>query len=228
MLLRRLARPLLAGVFISGGIHALRDPNGHEKLARPMLDQITRAIPEENRPSHVDLVRLDAGVKIGAGSLLALGKMPRLAAVALSASLIPTTAAQHQFWKLDDPDRRRADQIHLLKNLGLLGGLLLAAADTGGKPSLFWRARHRRPNLSVEPVADRVGEAVVTAGARVTGSAGRAGERAVAAAAWARGTTRKSAKRAVKRARKRVSGRAARASRRAERTAASLRSRLGR
>jgi uncharacterized membrane protein YphA (DoxX/SURF4 family) len=235
MLLRRVARPLLAGIFISGGINALRDPHGHEKLARPVLDQLTRAIPEDNRPPHVDLVRLDAGIKIGAGSLLALGKMPRLAAIALSASLIPTTAAQHRFWELDDPDRRQAEQIHFLKNMGLLGGLLLAAADTGGKPSLFWRARHRRPHLTVEPVADRVGAAVGTAGARVTGTAGRlgaqagrAGERAVEAAERARGTTRKATKKAAKRARKRVSRRAARASRRAERTAASLRSRLGR
>jgi putative oxidoreductase len=30
----------------------------------------------------------------------------------------------------------------LLKNLGLLGGLLLAAADTEGRPSLHYRTTH--------------------------------------------------------------------------------------
>lgn len=228
MLLRRVARPLLGGIFISGGIHALRDPHGHEKAARPVLDQLTKAIPEDKRPSNVDLVRLDAGIKIGAGSLLALGTMPRLAAVALSASLIPTTMAQHRFWELEDPERRQAEQIHFLKNMGLLGGLMLAVADTEGKPSLVWRARHRPPRLGV-------GSTVATAGVRATGTAarlgaqaGRAGERAVEAAERARGTTRKATRKATKRARKRVSRQAARAARRAERTAASVRSRLGR
>jgi len=28
-----------------------------------------------------------------------------------------------------------------MKNLGLLGGLMLATADTHGKPSLTWRAK---------------------------------------------------------------------------------------
>jgi hypothetical protein len=34
MLLRRIARPLIAGIFIQGGIAALRDPAGHEHRYR--------------------------------------------------------------------------------------------------------------------------------------------------------------------------------------------------
>ncbi|MGN6682339.1 MAG: hypothetical protein ACTHKL_31640, partial [Streptosporangiaceae bacterium] len=37
---------------------------------------------------------------------------------------------------------RSQQRIHFLKNLGLFGGLLIAAADTGGRPSLAWRSRH--------------------------------------------------------------------------------------
>lgn len=235
MLLRRVARPLLAGIFISGGINALRDPHGHEKIARPVLDQFTRAVPVDSQLSHVDLVRLDAGIKIGAGSLLALGKMPRLAAAALSASLIPTTMAQHRFWELEDPDRRQAEQIHFIKNMGLLGGLMLAVADTGGKPSMFWRARHRRPRLVVEPVTDRLAEAVAAAGeaatdkaGRLGAQAGRVGERAVDTAKRTRADAAKCTRKATKRARRRASAQAALVSRRADRKAASLRSRLGR
>ncbi|HEU5107382.1 MAG TPA: DoxX family protein, partial [Micromonosporaceae bacterium] len=32
--------------------------------------------------------------------------------------------------------------VHFMKNMGLLGGLLLAAADTEGRPGLRWRAAH--------------------------------------------------------------------------------------
>jgi hypothetical protein len=37
---------------------------------------------------------------------------------------------------------RRAEQVQFAKNLGLLAGLLLAAADTAGSPSLRWRSEH--------------------------------------------------------------------------------------
>jgi uncharacterized membrane protein YphA (DoxX/SURF4 family) len=36
---------------------------------------------------------------------------------------------------------RHNEQVQFAKNLGLLGGLLLAAADTAGAPSLRWRAQ---------------------------------------------------------------------------------------
>jgi uncharacterized membrane protein YphA (DoxX/SURF4 family) len=149
MLLRRVARPLLAGIFIQGGIAALRDPKTHADLAAPVLDRaapvldkVTEAAPIEQRPPNETLVKVDAVIKIGAGTLLALGKFPRLSAAALAPSLIATTAAGHRFWEESDPNQRLNQQVHFAKNLGLLGGLMLAAADTEGKPSLAWRAKH--------------------------------------------------------------------------------------
>jgi uncharacterized membrane protein YphA (DoxX/SURF4 family) len=94
------------------------------------------------------MVKIDALVKIGAGAALALGKLPRLSAALLAASLVPTTLAGHPFWELDDPKERSAQRIQFLKNLGLLGGLLLASADTEGKPSLGWRARRGARDLT--------------------------------------------------------------------------------
>ena len=75
--------------------------------------------------------------------MLATGRFTRPAALVLAGTLIPTTAAGHAFWNNDDPAARNNNQIHFLKNLGLLGGLLLAAADTEGRPGLRWRAGHR-------------------------------------------------------------------------------------
>src|ERR1700754_887753 len=148
MLLRRVARTLLAAMFIQGGINALKAPELHAKGAKPVLDAVAPAVdkavevaPIERRPDDVVLVKIAAVVKIVAGSLLAMGKFPRLSSAALAASLIPTTFAGHRFWEESDPQRKREQQIHFVKNAGLLGGLLIAAADTEGKPSLGWRGR---------------------------------------------------------------------------------------
>lgn len=142
MLIRRLARPLLAAVFIYGGIGVLRDVPGHASAAAPVLDKaepVTGALPDQAPSDPETMVRIDGAVKIGAGALLAIGKFPRLASLALAGSVVPSTLAAHAFWKLDDPDARAEQQIHFLKNLGLLGGLLLSGTDHGrgcprGKP----------------------------------------------------------------------------------------------
>src|SRR3954462_961713 len=145
MLVRRIARPLLASSFVYGGIDTLRNPQSRVPGAAPIVDQITAAADQQlpvQVPRDVEQwVKIDAGVKVAAGTLLALGKLPRLAAVALSASIVPTTLAGHRFWEHDDPKERFGQLSHFLKNLGLLGGLLLAAVDTEGKPSVGWRPR---------------------------------------------------------------------------------------
>ncbi len=83
-----------------------------------------------------------------AGACLAAGWFPRLASLALAGTLVPTTAAGHRFWEAEDADRAQ-QRIHFLKNLSMFGGLLIAAADTSGQPSLAWRARHgARPSAA--------------------------------------------------------------------------------
>ncbi|MEV4600407.1 DoxX family protein [Amycolatopsis sp. NPDC049253] len=145
MILRRVARPLLASMFIYGGIGMLRDTQGHAKAIEPFLtetfDKVEGLVPEQVPRDPATLVRIDAAVKIGAGLALAAGKAPRLASLALLGTLVPTTAAAHRFWEIKDPAERQAQQVQFLKNAGIAGGLLLAAGDTAGKPSLGWRAR---------------------------------------------------------------------------------------
>ena len=145
MLVRRIARPLLASSFIVGGIDTLRNPESRVPGARPVVDQIAGAADKQlpvQVPRDVEQwVKIDAAVKVAAGSLFALGKLPRLSALALSASIVPTTLAGHRFWEHEDPKERFGQLSNFLKNAGLLGGLLIAAVDTEGKPSVGWRAR---------------------------------------------------------------------------------------
>ena len=145
MLVRRIARPLLASSFIYGGIDPLRNPQSRVPGAAPIVEQISE-VADKQLPVQVSRdveqwVKIDAAVKVGAGSLFALGKFPRLCALLLTGSIVPTTMAGHRFWEHQDPKERFGQLSHFLKNLGLLGGLLIAAVDTEGKPSVGWWTR---------------------------------------------------------------------------------------
>jgi putative oxidoreductase len=145
MLVRRIARPLLAAPFVYGGISTLRKPQDRVPGARPVVEKIAGAadkqLPVEVPKDVQQWVQADAAIKVVAGSLFALNKFPRLTALVLSASIVPTTLAGHRFWEHDDPTERFGQISNFLKNTGLLGGLLLAAVDTEGKPSVGYRAR---------------------------------------------------------------------------------------
>jgi putative oxidoreductase len=75
------------------------------------------------------VVRANAAVQVVGGTLLALGLAPRLSAVALAGSLIPTTLAGHAYWSIEDPAARKLQRIQFHKNMAMIGGLLFAALD---------------------------------------------------------------------------------------------------
>jgi putative oxidoreductase len=136
---RRIARPLIAATFVDGGLDQLRHPSAKAGSAAPVVEKLAPAL---GLPNDTELlVRVNGATMAGAGLLFALGKLPRLAALALVATLAPTTIAGHAFWKVDDPQTRRQQKLHFFKNTSMLGGLLLAVVDTEGKPGLSWRAR---------------------------------------------------------------------------------------
>ena len=87
------------------------------------------------------LVKVNAGVQVGAGILLTLGKWRRLSALLLIGSVLPTTWAGHRFWEHEDPEEREQQRMQFLKKLAMLGGLILELVDSEGAPSLGWRAR---------------------------------------------------------------------------------------
>ncbi len=147
MLIRRIARPMLATIFIAGGIDSLRNPKPRAAKAQGLVDKSVNTLPDsvtDKVPTEAEtLVRINGAVQVGGGLLLATGTMPRLAALGLAGSLVPTTLAGHAFWEEADPTQRALARIQFYKNVSLLGGLLITAVDTEGKPSLAWRGRRK-------------------------------------------------------------------------------------
>jgi uncharacterized membrane protein YphA (DoxX/SURF4 family) len=127
-LVRTIARPMLAGVFIAGGMDVLANPEPRAKLAKPVVERVAAVVPfAPSDPKAA--VALNAAVHIGAGSMLAAGILPRLAALALATSLVPTTLAAHRFWDAEEPAERSRHRTQFLKNSAIFGGLLVVALD---------------------------------------------------------------------------------------------------
>lgn len=126
-LLRAAARLLTGSTYALLGFDAFRTPGGRVEMAGPVLASIRRVAP---LPSEDEvIVRGNAAVQVIAGSLLAAGKVPRISALALAGSLVPTTLAGHRFWAVEDPAARAQQRIQFHKNMALLGGLLFAVLD---------------------------------------------------------------------------------------------------
>src|SRR5690606_8611454 len=145
-LLRVLGRPMLASMFVAGGLDSVRHPENVTQIAEPVVRPVTDRVPLLP-DSTEDCVRLSGAVQVVGGLMLATGRMSRPAALAIALTLVPTTLAAHRFWEEEDPDRKVQQRIHFLKNLSMLGGLLIAADDTGSAPSLIWRGRHAAHDL---------------------------------------------------------------------------------
>lgn len=125
--LRPAARLLTGSTYVLLGFDALRAPGGRVDLAAPLLAAIRSKVP---LPADDEMVvRANAAVQVAAGAALALGRAPRLSALVLAGSLVPTTLAGHAYWTIEDPAARKVQRIQFHKNMAMIGGLLLAVLD---------------------------------------------------------------------------------------------------
>ncbi|MBN0042586.1 DoxX family protein [Streptomyces actuosus] len=145
-LMRLAGRPMLASMFIAGGMESVRRPERVAPAAEPVVRPIAARAPLV--PSSIEqAVRLSGAVQVVSGVMLSTGRIPRVAALTMAGTLVPTTLAGHRFWEAEDPAERARQRVHFLKNASVFGGLLIAAADTAGAPSLVWRGRQASRDL---------------------------------------------------------------------------------
>lgn len=142
---------MLATTFITRGVEALKSPKPAADAARPTLEGLSK-LPDPvgpNVPTNAETVaKVTAGVQIGAGLLLASGKLPRLSSAALAVSVVPGSLGSHAFWNETDPARKAVERKALFTDVGLIGGLIIAAVDLEGRPSLGWRGKRAARKVS--------------------------------------------------------------------------------
>ncbi|GAA2543878.1 DoxX family protein [Mycolicibacterium diernhoferi] len=168
MLVRRIARPLLSAAFIGQGIEALRDVKPAAQVVQPTLDaaqSLPSPVADQIPDNAVTVARINAAVQIGGGLLLATGRIPRVASALLAATVVPGNLGKHMFWEESDPALKAEKRLGFLTDLSLIGGLVLASADTAGKPSLGWRGRRagRRVAEKVSAVLPSSNDALIDA-----------------------------------------------------------------
>lgn len=146
---------MLASMFIVGGLNSLRNAKAMAPAVQPLSDQVDKLAPSTPVPTDpVTLVRVNGVIHVVAGAMLAAGRMPRLASLALAGTLVPTTLVGHRFWDEQDPGMKQNQQVHFFKNVSMFGGLLMATLDPDPhKKMLVRRAKDR----TVE-AADRLAE----------------------------------------------------------------------
>lgn len=132
-MLRGLARPLLGATFIAAGVEALRESDRRRQQAQALSGSLGLGDP-------ATVTKAVAGTQIGAGLMLATGRMPRLSALALALTVVPDAVTGHAFWSEQDKQQKQVQRGLFVRDLGLLGGLLVSVADTGGRESVPHRA----------------------------------------------------------------------------------------
>ena len=154
MLLRKIARPLLATWFIRDGLDAARHPGVHVVTARSAVDQATNALgraPLTDRQLRT-IVQLHGGLTVAAGFSLAVGRTPRVAALTLAALSLPLAVAEQPF---TSGPRSRADRTEpFVRRLGAIGAALLAGVDYEGRPGMSWRIEHARTERAATKTAE--------------------------------------------------------------------------
>lgn len=181
-LLRHAARTMLASVFIADGIDAVRDPAAKVKAAGDTHESIAQRVGAIPADDPEMLVRTTGALQVGAGLALVTDNFTRSSALVLAATMIPTLG-EHRFWEEEGATRNKQLR-YFLKDLGLLGGLLITAMDTEGKPGAAWKtgyavrranelAEHKRELLELrgELAREKAKAATAATRARAQGSA---------------------------------------------------------
>lgn len=124
-------RILLTSVFLLSGL---------SKLAKPSANA------EQMKSKQMPAVRFFLGMailfEVGAGMLVLGGLKARIGALALVLYLIPVTLIFHNFWSYTG-EQRTVQMEQFMKNLSIMGGLLLIAGLGPGRT----RRKHRWPSF---------------------------------------------------------------------------------
>lgn len=157
MLLRRLARPLLAVPFVYDGLSAALRPAEHTAAAREGADTVTRTLGlDPLDDTQVSLVvRAHGAATVVAGVLLAVGRAPRTAALTLAALTAPLAVVNQPF--TTKGPARQEKTAKFVRNLGSVGAAVIAGIDLEGRPGVSYRIGQKRlaATRSIEHAAER-------------------------------------------------------------------------
>jgi len=117
-------RILLGLIFVLSGFQKLMGFSG-----------VAAAIAGKGLPMPEVLAVLTVVIELGAGLLLVVGWKARWAAFLLFLFVIPVSLVYHNFWTMEGA-QAAMNKIQFMKNVSIMGGMLLAAAFGPGRYSV--------------------------------------------------------------------------------------------
>lgn len=119
-----IGRIALVAIFVTSGFSKLMG-----------LEGTAGYIASKGLPAPMALAALSGLAEVALGALVAVGFKTRLSAVGLVAFTVIATAIFHDFWNMQGMDRMN-NQIQAMKNLAMIGGLLILAGVGPGRFSV--------------------------------------------------------------------------------------------
>lgn len=120
-----IGRTLLALIFVMAGFNKITGFAGTAGY-----------IASKGLPMAEVLTVLTIIIELGAGLLIIIGWQARWAATAIFLFLIPVTFIFHAFWTVTDPQAQYMDMLMFMKNLAIMGGMLMIVAFGSGPYSI--------------------------------------------------------------------------------------------
>ncbi len=145
-----IGRFLLSLIFISSGIHQILDWEGTQQVIIATLNNLSILAAEGGlfqdifiySLSSISLL-LSAAIfcQVIGGLCILLGIQVRLGAFLLLVFLVPVTILFHHFWLLEGLERQM-QMVEFMKNISILGGLLILLAYGKCKRSYISEGSH--------------------------------------------------------------------------------------
>ena len=125
--------PYYFGRFVFGGFFLYNGIN--HLIQRKALAQYVDA---KNVPMPEAAVTASGVALTLGGASLVLGIKPVLGAAAVAGFLVGASPVMHDFWQVQDPEKRQSEMINFTKNMALLGAslALMGAGDAKARNRL--------------------------------------------------------------------------------------------
>jgi len=120
-----IGRVLLVFMFVYSGFNKISGFEGTEA-----------AIASKNVPLPAIATTIAIIVECIGGAMIAFGWKARWAALAVAVFTLVATILFHNFWAMTDVAAVKTDQLMFIKNIGVIGGLLLIFAFGPGRYSI--------------------------------------------------------------------------------------------
>jgi putative oxidoreductase len=122
-------RVLLSAIFLVSGFAKITDPAGSIGFMQ-----------SQGIPAAGILVYVAGLAELLGGLALASGFLTRVGAIGLILFMVPTTLIFHDFWTLTGEEQRH-QMVQFMKNLAIIGGLLMVIAYGAGRYSVDGKVR---------------------------------------------------------------------------------------